>query len=288
MSYHKGYEWNDGIENGVVEKLKGACELKKVYMDTKRNNSVEFGQAAALKAKLIIEEFKPQVVIVTDDNASRYLVEPYFKNKKLPFIFCGLNWTAEEYGYPYENATGMVEVAPIVPLLKNIQRSVGIVTKGVYLSSDTLTEHTDFLHYKQEYSRRGVNIIPIYVSTMKEWKDEFVKAQTSDFIILANNAGINDWEISEVTQFVNQKSKILSVANYQWMMPYAMLGVTKNAREQGLWAGEVAVAVLNGLSVKDIPITINKSWHFFINKSLLSKTDISLSNRILNHASKNW
>ena len=33
-SYHKGYEWSDGIEQGIATVLKGKCKLDKFYMDT--------------------------------------------------------------------------------------------------------------------------------------------------------------------------------------------------------------------------------------------------------------
>ncbi len=46
-------------------------------MDTKRNTSEEFKQEAALKAKALIESSNPDVVIVSDDNAVKCLVQPY-------------------------------------------------------------------------------------------------------------------------------------------------------------------------------------------------------------------
>ncbi len=288
MSYHKGYEWNDGIDDGVTEKLTGICQLKKIYLDTKRNPSIAFGQAAGLKAKSIVEQYKPDVLIVADDNASRFLAEPFYKNKLLPVVFVGLNWTASEYGYPYQNATGMVEVAPIIPLLKIIRRSIGVVQQGVYLSSNVITEHKDFLRYEQEYKIRGVALTPVFVSTMKEWKAAYLKAQQADFIIVNNNAGINDWAQAEIMQFVQKNARVLTVTNYSWMMSYAMLGMTKDPVEQGQWAGDVAAAILNGLSVAEIPVTINKSWLLFANEILLKTADISLGNRVLNYAHKAW
>jgi len=288
FSYHKGYEWNDGIDKGVTQRLEGICELKKIYLDTKRNQSVAFGKAAGLKAKQVIDEYKPHVLIAADDNASRYVVEPFYKNTSLPVVFCGLNWTASEYGYPYKNATGMVEVAPIVPLLKNIQRSIDIVKQGVYLSSDVITEHKDFLRYKKEYNDRGVDLNPVFVSTLDQWKAAYLDAQSADFIIINNNAGINNWEKSAVIDFVGKHSQTLTVTNYRWMMSYAMLGMTKDPVEQGRWAGDVASAILDGLPVENIPITINKSWHLFVNQKLIQAAGVTLSNRILNYAYKTW
>ena len=77
-------------------------------MDTKRHSSAPAKKKSALAAKAVIDSWKPDVVITADDNAVKYLIGPYYKNKKLPFVFCGLNWTAAEYGLPYTNATGML------------------------------------------------------------------------------------------------------------------------------------------------------------------------------------
>ena len=66
-------------------------------MDTKRRSSTEDKKNSAVAAKAVIESWKPDVVITADDNAVKYLIQPYYKDKALPFVFCGLNWTASEY-----------------------------------------------------------------------------------------------------------------------------------------------------------------------------------------------
>ena len=113
-SYHQGYAWSDGVTKGVQIKMKDTgVQLKVLRMDTKRNSSDDFKKEAAKKAVSVIKEFEPDVVIAADDNASKFLIKPYYKDAELPFVFCGVNWDAKVYGYPYKNVTGMVEVAPI-------------------------------------------------------------------------------------------------------------------------------------------------------------------------------
>lgn len=289
MSYHKGYAWNDGIEKGVENTLSGKCELRKFYMDSKRNTSPEFIRAKALEAKLLIEKFKPDIVIASDDNASRYLVEPYYKNAKLPFVFNGINWTAEVYGYPYKNASGMVEVAPVEEMLDIARRNTTHISTLAFISDDVVTEYKDFRHYKRIYERQGVSVKGVFVKTMAEWEKAFVEAQSSDFIVLGNNAGISDWDIKRAARFVEEKGKRLTMTTYSWMMPYVMLGVSKVASEQGEWAGDVALAVLSGVNIRDIPVTLNRHWDYYQNKKLLKKALISID-KISRHKaiSKDW
>ena len=121
-SYHEGYAWSDGITNGIKSVVDGkGMNLKVVRMDTKRNASEDFKKEAALKMKAVIEDFKPDVVIASDDNASKYLIEPYFKGSNLPFVFCGVNWDASGYGFPTSNVTGMIEVTPVPQLLEQLK-----------------------------------------------------------------------------------------------------------------------------------------------------------------------
>jgi len=287
-SYHHGYEWNDGIERGIDTVLSSRCEVHKFFMDTKRNNSLEFTNKKALEAKAFIEKIQPDVVIASDDNASKYVIQPFYKGAKIPFVFCGINWTVEAYGYPYTNVTGMIEVAPILPLLKEMRKIVKRLTKGIYLSADVLTEHKDFARYRRSYADDGVELQGVFVKTMAQWKAQYQKAQASDanFIILNNNSGINDWVKSEARQYVLQHTKIFTVTNYEWMMSYAMFAMTKVPEEQGEWAANVALAILDGHSASDIPIVVNRQWNTYVNPELLQKAHIRLPTHLLNKAIK--
>lgn len=276
MSYHQGYEWNDGIETGVEGILRGKCELRKFYMDSKRNTSPAFIQKMALQAKKQIEEYQPDVVIASDDNASRYLVQRFYKDAKIPFVFNGVNWTAEVYGYPYSNVTGMVEVAPVITMLEIAQRNISNIRTVAFLSADVLTEHKDYDHYSQIYGRRGIKVLPLFVKNMREWDAGFIKAQKADFIILGNNAGVNNWNNTQALNRIKSSGKTLTMTTYEWMMSFAMLGVSKVASEQGEWAAEVALKILSGTTVSDIPITINRRWSIYQNKLLLSKAGIKI------------
>ena len=145
-SYHEGYAWSDGITNGVRTVLEGKnIELRIVRMDTKRNTGKNFIRQAAMTAKNAIGEFQPDVVIASDDNASKYLIKPFYKDASLPFVFCGINWDASMYGYPYKNVTGMIEVAPVPELLKYLKP----YAKGnriAYIAADVSTARKEGMY----------------------------------------------------------------------------------------------------------------------------------------------
>jgi len=285
-SYHKGYEWNDGIERGMDKILQGKCEVKKFYMDTKRNTDSLFGKKQAVNAKEFIISSKADVIIAADDNASRLVIKPFFKDKKIPIVFCGINWTVDEYEYPYSNATGMIEVAPILKTLKIIRQVMTTPLQGIYLSSDVFTEYKDFDRYREVFSELGVELTAAFVKNKREWKKAYTAGQKANFIVIANNAGINDWDKEEIIKYVRNDSKVFTVTNYEWMMPYTIFGLIKQPEEQGEWAAQVAVAVLNGQLISNIPIVINRKTNLFVNSNLLKRTAIKLPEHIWHKAIK--
>jgi len=112
-SYHSEYIWSNDITTGIHSVLDSRqdIELKIFRMDTKRHISEEYKKKVALQARELIESWQPDVLIASDDIASKYLIAPYYLNTTLPVVFCGLNWDGSVYGFPADNVTGMLEVA---------------------------------------------------------------------------------------------------------------------------------------------------------------------------------
>ena len=60
------------------------------------------------------------------------------------------------------------------------------------------------------------------------------------------------------------------------MMPYTMLGFTKVPEEQGEWAAQAALSILDGVDISQIAIVPNRKWDIWTNQSLLKSSNISL------------
>lgn len=285
-SYHKGYEWNDGIERGIEQGLKGQCELSRFYMDTNRHTSPGHAQRKSLEAKRLIETTKPDIVIACDDAASQYLVQPHFRNARLPVVFCGVNWTVSAYGYPYSNVTGMIEIAPIKPLMKEVRSLVQSVQSGIYLAADVITQRKEFQENQEAYAQGGIKMTPMFVKTMAEWKTAFAAAQKADFVVLGTNAGINDWDGRSAYQSVMANANKLIVTNYDWMAPFAVLALTKLAEEQGEWSAHLALTILGGARPDTLPIVANRRWQTYVNPALAGRVKIQLPPRLMHKALK--
>ncbi|PVV21223.1 MAG: hypothetical protein B6D78_08395 [gamma proteobacterium symbiont of Ctena orbiculata] len=285
-SYHKGYAWSDGVENGLRETLDGKCNLKQFDMDTKRHKDEASKKEAALKAKELIESWKPDVVITADDNAAKYVIKPFFKDHQIPFVFCGVNWNVDEYGFPYSNATGIVEVAPIDVLFDNARHIQGGAHQAIYIGANTLTEKKNLNRFKRAAEKHGILMDYRLVNTTKEWLDVYKEAQGYDFVVVGSNSGINDWNTVSVSDYVVKNTTTLTLTNHGWMMPYTLLGLTKIPEEHGEWAALAALAILDGIKPSEIPIVSNRKWDIWINHAIMQQSGIRFPESLLRKAKK--
>ncbi len=278
-SYHKGYPWSDGIEKGIRLVLEEAGAGLKIHrMDTKRNPEPEFIQKAAMNAKKMIDEIRPDVIIAADDNASKYVIAPYYKNTDTPVVFCGINWDAGIYGYPYKNATGMVEVA----LLDELMEQLRAFSKGDrigYIAVDNLTAKKEGSYYKKLFS---IDLTETYAAAFSEWKRKFIDIQKqADLLIIGNNAGIKGWVDEEAAGFIEAETRVPTGVLYDFLAPYAMIGFVKLPEEQGVWAAKTALKILNGTAPADIPVTRNHEGTLIINTRIAQVLKVELPYQLI-------
>jgi ABC-type uncharacterized transport system substrate-binding protein len=281
-SYHQGYAWSDGITDGVKAALKGSgVELKVIRMDTKRNKETAFKEQAALKAKSVIERYKPHVVIASDDNASKFLIVPYFKDNGLPFVFCGVNWDASVYGFPASNVTGMVEVNDVMGLVKQLKQFAKGDRIG-FIAGDTLTNRKEVENYKKTFN---LNVVPYYASDFEDWKKGFVQIQKKvDVLIVYNFVAIEGWNKAEAENFAIRNTRVPTGTMQEGPMPYAMIGFLKLPQEQGMWAANTALKILDGTSPDAIPVVHNKEGKLMINMKIAQGMGVDVPYEIIESA----
>ena len=280
-SYHIGFVWSDTISKYLKKELKDTCEIIQFNMDTKRNKNIKFIQKKALEAKALIDKENPDIVITSDDNAAKYLIKPYYKDSKIPFVFNGINWSAKEYGFPYSNVTGMIEVTPINELFK-IAKYITNGKKGIFIGDDTITDKKDLKQFMRFAKKRNIHLDNALLNTLDEWKQTYKQAQENyDFIILGHNSAIKGWDDNEVNAFLLNNSKKLVLTTYSWMVQFATIGLTIRPEEQGTWAGNTAKAILNGYPIKNIAITTNHIWNKSINMHLVNASNVKIPKDIV-------
>lgn len=282
-SYHAGYGSSDDIYHGINETLGDKVELRTFFMDTKRNSDHEFIQTKVDSALAIIENFKPDLVIASDDNAIKYVVEPHLKNTKLPILFCGVNWSAEQYGLPTKNVTGMLEVLPLIECVKIIQEYYPHSKKLSIMSENTTSEQKNKAIFEGMLQPLGLTISYEIMANFSDWKAAFKEANRyADIIFLPTNGAIKNWDELQAKEFVLATIQKPVITCDDFMMPYCVFGLTKIAREQGEWVAETALDILNGKqSVDTIEMTENKKSKAWLNALLAQKIDFEPNQELL-------
>ncbi|MEJ2154920.1 MAG: ABC transporter substrate binding protein [Desulfobacteraceae bacterium] len=293
-SYHAGYAWSDGIIKGVLDTFNivmdrngnldnqdSDIELRIIYMDTKRNPDEAFIKAAAAKTKDIIDSWKPDAVIASDDNASKYLISPYYRNAKTPFIFCGVNWSASEYGFPCSNVTGMIEVFLVPQLIDTMEQYADDKRIG-FIDADNTTSRKVAANYK---TRFGLNLTEYFVKTFSEWKTAYKSLQDEvDMIIMSNYSGIAGWDEKAAKAFILEHTRVPTGGVIDLMAPYSMITYAMISAEQGEWSAKTTLDILNGKSPEDIPIVTNKKGKIFLNMPIAKKLGIKLPIELIERA----
>ncbi len=272
-SYHVGYTWSDGIEKSMKDVLQPTgAEIKTVALDTYRQKTPEHLAKVSEECRAMIDEWKPDVVIVSDDPAMKGVYAPFFKDKAVPFVFCGVNWDASAYGVPNKNITGMLEVCPIKDLLAEMNKIKPGKTIG-FLGADALTPRKD-----AENSAKilGVNLETVFAKDFAAWKQGFIDLQSKvDLLLIGPNAGISDWDEAGACKFAEENTKKLTGCWHDFLNGQSIIAFNKLAPEQGEWAAKAAIQIVKGTAAGSIPIASNQKGALVINGRIAKKSGIT-------------
>jgi ABC-type uncharacterized transport system substrate-binding protein len=269
-SYHQGYSISDDTATGLSAVLAGKpVQVEHFYLDTKRKTTDAEIQESAARARAAIDKFKPDVLVASDDAAVKYVVVPFYKNGPYPVVYCGVNWSSEAYALPKTQATGMIEVSPILEALDLVRRHYpGIKRLGV-LTEDSLSERGNKLLLEPKYRALGLEVTSVLVTDYASWKRELARLQGAvDVLYLPTQGAVKGWDAADAKAFVRTTLKKPTVATDEFMMPYALLGLVKSQVEQGEFAGRAALEILAGKKTADIPEARNRRRKAYVNLTL--------------------
>jgi ABC-type uncharacterized transport system substrate-binding protein len=288
FSYHPEHPW-------VVEETRGAedileergVETEKFYLDTKRNTSAEWKEEVAEEAIRKIDDFKPDLVIVFDDNACELVAKEYI-SESLPFVFCGMNGEPEDYGFPAQNITGVIERHHLEATIELLRRLVPDVEKLAIMSDDSPTS--------QAFITRVRNIIPpIEISEFyttndfDAWKAEVNRFQTNVDAIgiyvyhtIKENSEEQSLPPEDVLGWTLENSELPGFAFSDFTVRDGVLcGVTVSGYEQGMTAAEIAIRILNGETPADITIKCPEEGTPMINEIRAEELNIEIPADVL-------
>jgi ABC-type uncharacterized transport system substrate-binding protein len=285
QSYHAGYEWSAGIEKGLQSVLgahKG-IEFKTHWMDTHRNKEDAFKVQAGKDALAIIKEWQPDLIITSDDDAVKYLVEPFLNDTDLPVVFCGVNWNLDRYTLATNrNVTGIIEIAHFHQLIEALMPYAKGTRIG-FIAGENVNTDAEVAALKREFPDYAISTYA--ARSFEEWASELAKACGEvDVLLVDNNAGIPEWNAAEAKRLIYDTVSIPTGSPNDWMANYNMLTFAKNAGEQGEWAAKTALRILAGTPPADIPVATAKKARIFLNMALAKKLGIRFPMELIENA----
>lgn len=285
-SYHQGYGSSDDIMEGIHQVLDDErIDLNVFFMDSKRHGDSDYLLQKVDTALAEIAQFDPDVIIASDDNAVKYLIEPHFKTGPIPVVFCGVNWSAQKYGLPTEYVTGMLEVLPLKENLQIMLDHFPEAKKLTVLSENTESERKNTEMLDTLYKNMGFSVSYQLVDDFAAWKTAFKSGnEKTDIIYFSTHGGIKNWDKTEAIEFITRHISVPVVTCDDFMMAYAVFGLTKIASEQGVWASKKALQIANGTAPDQIPLTRNQQSQMWLNQSLANQIGWQPTGHIMDKA----
>jgi len=282
-SYDEDWSWDINTEKGIIDGFedKGYIlnmdyTLQTFYMDTKKTYvTPEQIEERAEQTIDIIEDFKPDIVFVNDDNALKYVAVPYSidnPDKKLPFIFSGINTDPEKYDgidsleKPGHAVTGALERFPYYQAFSLAKRIFPNATK-IVLFADHSSSSNFLVNAFNERYLEAINNSPLEVidvvqmSTFQEWKESVEEYQNkTDFLGILTYHQLKDKEgnvtsPSEVVEWTINNSNLPEIGFLQFHAEdgfWSAVGIS--AYKTGKYIGRIGGDILNGKDPANISI----------------------------------
>jgi ABC-type uncharacterized transport system substrate-binding protein len=267
MSFNSPYRWTDGQFDGFKAGLGADVKVQyKVFqLDTKRQSSIEEQERNGRKARELVDSWKPDLVFTSDDDAVR-LVTKHYVNSPIPFVFCGVNLSAEDHGIQgASNITGVLEREHILETI-HLMQALKPDVKRIQVFSDNASYWPQVIGRIRTIARENKGFILVGVDqpvALAELQRQVLEnPNKADAYMILGNFNFKDARGADVPYPVLQRwlaenSKVPDMSFWDDRMLHGtMAGVTVSAFEQGLAAGKRAREILlNHRSPATLPIT---------------------------------
>jgi len=280
-SYHKEYLWSQDTHAGVCAALldfnfldnekqvkeytendyveSSKTVIKKVWMDTKRKNSMK--EIAAASASILKEakKFKPDIILLGDDNAANYIGNLYI-DTKIPVVFWGINGLPLKYGLidsiekPGHNVTGIYQAGYLKENVEYLKKLVPGIQTFAILSDDSPTGRSKAKELEQLASegKLAIKLVETVVTnSLSEWKSKALRVQKKvDAFFMLNHNTIKDEHGNPVEQlkigawYLRNIKKPDCAHEKQFATEGVLLVVDDSGFKQGYEALKIAYQIL--------------------------------------------
>ncbi|MBX2868146.1 MAG: ABC transporter substrate-binding protein [Acidiferrobacterales bacterium] len=284
-SNHQGYHWSDHILQGIQSRLIAEdIELDVIHLNTSGLSTARRFEDAVQEAENKVLSFLPDVVITANDVAAKYVISPIAKAHSMPIIFTGLHGDPKDFDLPTERVTGIVEYAMVEPLIDLLQQysdgsRIGLLSIDSLSGRNIQKQYSEILqqNFDQVYYARNFDLWKKYLNYLQD---------QVDLVILVDPSGLEGWEDNAALSFVRNNVRIPFGATDHWIAPLSLITIAKVPQEQGWWAADIAMKLVEGDSPRNIPISRTRDAKLFINFDIAERLGIVFSTELIEIGSK--
>ena len=313
-SYHRGYIWSQSTQKGVNAAMRRfgfldsdaqadalvkndtvesrRAVIRKEWMDTKRRDSGPEMASATARIMAVMREFKPDVVLLGDDNAAKF-IGAQLLDSKTPVVFWGINGLPLKYGLvdsmdsPGRNITGVWQQGYHKESLDLLKRMVPKAQTFAILACDSESSRPNAKMIEQ-LAQRGVLPLKLVDKTMTNSLEEFkaraleMSKKVDAFFVLNHDtlrdAKGNHVDMLEVGRWYLQNIKIPEASHEdQFVLEGMLLTANDSGYNQGLLALEMAQGILEeGLSPARMAVRTPDRGPYLVNRNRAKALGIPL------------
>lgn len=274
-SYHKGYIWTDDISKTIEKNFSSDknIELTTVYMDTKRIDEPSYIENLAKLYKQQFAEREFDLIIISDNNAFDFMELYYdYLFKNIPVLFCGINNYNKNMldKLTFKNISGVAEevdieknfelISRLHPNLKNLLIINDTSTTGFAVKKD-LAKIIE--KYKNKFTIEYTDNLDI--SDLKTKVSNLEKVNSAIlFVLLFKDTTGQYFTYKQSFEEIRKVSQVPIYGLWDFYLNSGMVGgLLTSAVAQGETVSKMALEILYGKNIKDIPI-LEKSPNLYM------------------------
>lgn len=290
-SYHKEYDWDANVRKGFEAVAGKDNKIEFFEMDTKRLPPDQHA-AQADKAFAKFEEIKPDIVVLADDAALKFLGKK-IADKGTPVIFTAINGDPRSHfaGTMPANVTGILERPLLNKALKLVKDMVPTTKKILIFFDEGITAEAtkndpSFAGGKDQVNVAGVTADIKLIGQWSKWQEMLKTGKDYDAIIGGLYQTVKDGTTpvdpdKVLTTTVAEIGKPVfcfwdfCVGEGKGIGGYVLAG-----ESMGRKAGEMVNKVFAGTPPNKQPMIVNDEGIYLFNKKALEASKLTLPKSI--------